>query len=62
MGTEKLDHTLEQVYIKQTRSNIDPIRIKDEAINKVRKENYTFGKRGKSIQPYDMYGQAVPQI
>ena len=38
MGTEKLDHTLEQVDIKQTRSNIDPIRFKDEAINKVRKD------------------------
>ena len=54
MGTEKLDHTLEQVDIKQTRSNIDPIRFKDEAINKVRKENYTFGKRGNLFIPFSV--------
>ena len=45
MGTQKLDHSLEQVDIKQTRSKIDPIRFKDEAINKVRKENYKFGQK-----------------
>jgi len=41
MGTEKLD----QVEIKQTSHKIDPIRFKDDAINKVRKENYKFGNK-----------------
>ena len=54
MGTQKLDHSLEQVDIKQTRSKIDPIRFKDEAINKVRKENYTFGKRGNLFIPFSV--------
>ena len=50
--TEKLDHKLEQVEIKQTRSEIEPIRFKDEAINKVRKENYVFGKRLNLFIPF----------
>tara|TARA_R110002020_G_scaffold303443_1_gene518881 strand:+ start:1277 stop:3001 length:1725 start_codon:yes stop_codon:yes gene_type:complete len=45
MGTEKLDTELDRVEIKQTRDKINPIRFKDEAINKVRKENYVFGKK-----------------
>ena len=45
MGTEKLDTKLEQVEIKQTRSLVEPIRFTENAINKVRKENYIFGKR-----------------
>lgn len=44
--SEILEHKLNQVEIKQTRSQIKPIRFKDEAINKVRKENYVFGNRG----------------
>ena len=45
MGTEKLDTKLDQVEINQTSHKIDPIRFKDDAINKVRKENYKFGKK-----------------
>ena len=35
MGTEKLEDQLEEVKIKQTRRKLDPIRFKEEAINKV---------------------------
>ena len=35
MGTEKLEHKLEQDEIKQTRTPPSPIRFKDEAINKI---------------------------
>ena len=44
MGKEILEHRLDQVEIKQTRTPTQPIRFKDEVINKVRKENYVFGK------------------
>ena len=44
MDSEILEHRLDQVKIKQTRAQIKPIRFKDDAINKVRKENYVFGK------------------
>jgi len=43
--TDKLDHKIEQVGIKQTRARPYPIRFKDGAINKDRKENYVFGKK-----------------
>ena len=40
MGKEILEHRLDQVEIKQTRSQpIKPIRFKEDAINKVRKDN-----------------------
>jgi len=44
MGTQKLEEKLEEVKIKQTRRKIDPIRFKEEAINKIKKENFEFGK------------------
>ena len=44
MSTEKLEEKLEEAKIKQTRRNLDPIRFRDDAINKVKKENYIFGK------------------
>ena len=43
--TEKLDTKLDQVEIKQTRSKADPIRFRDDAINKIKKENFEFGKK-----------------
>ena len=52
MGTEKLDTKLEQVEIKQTRSLVEPIRFTENAINKVRKENYVFGKRPNLYIPF----------
>jgi len=52
MGTEKLDTKLEQVEIKQTRSSVEPIRFTENAINKVRKENYVFGKRPNLYIPF----------
>ncbi len=45
MGTQKLDTELDQGEIKQTRHSLDPIRFRDETINKVRKENYEFDKK-----------------
>jgi len=50
--TEKLEHKLEQVEIKQTRTPTKPIRFKDDAINKVRKENYVFGKKSNKFIPF----------
>ena len=50
----KLDHKLEQAEINQTRSRPDPIRFKDEAINKVRKENYVFGKKTNLFIPFQV--------
>lgn len=45
MSDEILEHRLEQVEIKQTRTPTKPIRFKDEAIKKIRKENLEFGKK-----------------
>ena len=45
MGKQILEHRLDQVEIKQTRTQTKPIRFKEDAINKVRKENYVFGKK-----------------
>ena len=45
MGTKKLETQLETVEIKQTRDQIDPIRFRDEAINKIKKDNYNFCKK-----------------
>ena len=39
--TDKLDQKLDQANIAQT----SPIRFKDEAINKIRKQNIIWGKR-----------------
>ena len=52
MGTEKLETPLERVEIKQTRDKVDPIRFRDEAINKVKKENYNFGKKRFKYIPF----------
>ena len=49
MNTEKLYPELYQVKIKQT---ITPIRFKDEAINKVKKQNIEFGKRAYIFIPF----------
>ncbi len=51
--TEKLETELEQVEIKQTRK-IDPIRFRDDAINKIRKEKYNFGKKRYLDIPFDV--------
>ena len=52
MGKEILEHRLDQVEIKQTRTPTQPIRFKDEVINKVRKENYVFGKKSNKFIPF----------
>ena len=52
MSDEILEHRLEQVKIKQTKTPNKPIRFKDEAINKVRKENYVFGKKPNKFIPF----------
>ncbi len=49
MNTEKLYQKLEQVEIKQT---IAPIRFKDEAINKIKKQNIEFRKRSFIFIPF----------
>jgi hypothetical protein len=50
--TEKLEPQLETVEIKQTRDKVKPIRFRDDAINKVRKENYSFGKKRFKYIPF----------
>jgi len=52
MGTEKLETQLETVEIEQTRDKVEPIRFRDEAINKVKKENYNFGKKRFKYIPF----------
>jgi hypothetical protein len=54
MSDEILDTKLEQVEIKQTRSSVEPIRFTENAINKVRKENYVFGKRPNLYIPFEV--------
>jgi hypothetical protein len=54
MGKEILDTKLKQVEIKQTRSSVEPIRFTENAINKVRKENYVFGKRPNLYIPFEV--------
>ena len=43
--TEELGTELGKGKIKQTRLELERIRFRDDAINKVRKENYDFGSR-----------------
>ena len=50
--TKKLETELEQVEIKQTRDKVEPIRFKDDAINKIKKENYNFGKKRFKYIPF----------
>ena len=42
MDTQKLEAKLDEAEIKQTRRKVETIRFKEDSINKVRKENYTF--------------------
>ena len=48
--TEKLGHELDQVKIKQT----SPIRFRDEAINKIRKQNIDFKGKPYVFVPFDV--------
>ena len=41
--TEKLEMEQEKSEIKQTRKKVEPIRFRDDAINKIRKEKIDFG-------------------
>ena len=50
--TEKLDPQLDQVDIKQTSAAIEPIRFRDEAINKVKKQNINFNKKPYIFIPF----------
>ena len=48
MSEEKLVPELEQVKIKQT----SPIRFRDEAINKIRKQNFNFENKRDFFIPF----------
>jgi len=52
MSDKKLETRLERVEIKQTRDKVEPIRFRDEAINKVKKENYKFGEKRFKYIPF----------
>ena len=43
--TDELDQKLDHAEIKQTRQKIEPIRFRDEAINRIRKQNINFERR-----------------
>ena len=42
MSDVKLETAQEKVEIKQTRNKVDPIRFRDETINKIKKTNIEF--------------------
>ena len=52
--TEKLDTELDQGVIKQTRHKIKPIRFRNDAINKVKKEHYEFGNKRYLFIPFSV--------
>jgi len=52
MSDKKLETVLEKVEIEQTRDEVEKIRFRDEAINKVKKENYDFGKKRFKYIPF----------
>ena len=52
MDTKKLETSLETVEIKQTKDKVEPTRFRDEVINKVKKENYNFGKKRFKYIPF----------
>jgi len=52
--TDKLDTQLDTSEIKQTRDRTDPIRFRDDSINKIRKENYEFGNKRYKYIPFQV--------
>jgi len=54
MVNKKLEAGLETIEIKQTHNRIDPIRFKEEAIIKVKKENYIFNKKKFLYIPFNV--------
>ena len=52
MGTKKLDTELDKVEIKQTRDKVDPIRFRDDVINKIKKTNIEFGPKAFKDIPF----------
>ena len=52
--TEKLETEQEKVEKKQTRNKIDPIRFKDEVINKIQKGKIDFGPRSYKDYPFNV--------
>ena len=52
MNTEILDKKLDEAEIKQTRQKLEPIRFKEEAINKVKSDNYKFGTKKELLSLY----------
>ena len=51
---EILDGTQTDNEIKHSRKKIQPIRFKDEAINKVKSTNYEFGKKRELLIPFSV--------
>ena len=54
MNDEKLGTELGKANIKQTWPKLEVIRFRDDAINKVRKENYEFGKKRHLYIPFEV--------
>lgn len=52
MSDVKLETAQEKVEIKQTRNKVDPIRFRDETINKIKKTNIEFGTKSYKDIPF----------
>mgnify|MGYP000040970317 CR=1 FL=1 len=52
MSELKLGTELGKADIKQTRPKLEAIRFRDDAINKIKKENYEFGNKRHLYIPF----------
>ena len=52
MSELKLGTELGKANIKQIRPKLEAIRFKDDAINKIKKENYEFGNKTQFYIPF----------
>ncbi len=50
--TDKLEPQLEQIEIKQTRTFLEPIRFREDAINKVKNTQYNFNNKSFLFIPF----------
>ena len=59
MSDVKLETAQEKVEIKQTRNKVDPIRFRDETINKIKKTNIEFGTKSYKDIPSQLYVSSI---
>ena len=54
MSDEKLETVQEKIEIKQTRNKVDPIRFRDDAINKIKKSQIDFNFKTYKDFPFNV--------